>query len=361
MAKKLVHDKILFTAFFVLVAVGLTMVYSASAAVARAGNQGPNSFLIKQSLAAGVGALSMFMMMHLDYRLLRRPGVVYGLLGGAIGLLVFVLFGPELNNTHRWFFVGGISVQPAELAKLALIPFVAYQIERQQRRVRQRELLIPCGLAVGIMAALILLQPDLGTALLLGATVFMLLFLAGLRWKYIVGATLAALPALYLLIGTVPYRRARLLAFLDPEKDPLGSGYQAHQSLIAVGSGGVWGLGLGESLQKLHFLPHPHSDFVYSILAEELGLVGALAIVSLFGILLWRGGRAGLRAPDLFGRYLAWGFTGLLVLQAFIHISVALALLPTKGIPLPFISYGGSSLVVSMTAAGVLLNLSQHG
>ena len=159
----------------------------------------------------------------------------------------------------------------------------------------------------------------------------------------------------------VPYRRARFLTFMNPENDPLGSGYQAHQSLIAVGSGGVWGLGLGESLQKLHFLPHPHSDFVYSILAEELGLVGALAILSLFAILLWRGGLAGLRAPDLFGRYLAWGFTGVLVLQAFIHISVALVLVPTKGIPLPFISYGGSSLVVSMTAGGVLLNLSQHG
>jgi cell division protein FtsW len=361
MAKKLVHDKILFTTLFVLVVVGLTMVYSAGAAVAGAGHQGLNSFLVKQTFAAGVGALSMFMVMHLDYRVLRKPGVIYGLLCGVIGLLVFVLFGPELNNTHRWFFVGGISVQPAELAKLGLIPFVAYHIERQQGRARQRELLIPCGLAFGTIAALILLQPDLGTSVLLGATVIILLFLAGLRWKYIVGAAVAALPIMYLLIGMVPYRRARFLSFLDPTHDPLGSGYQAHQSLIAVGSGGVWGLGLGESLQKLHFLPHPHSDFVYSILAEELGLVGALAILLLFGVLLWRGCRAGLRAPDLFGRYLAWGFTGLLVIQALIHISVALALMPTKGIPLPFISYGGSSLVVSMTAGGVILNLSQHG
>jgi cell division protein FtsW len=361
MAKKLVHDKILFTTLCVLVGIGLIMVYSAGAAVARAGHQGLNSFLVKQSFAAGIGALAMWVMMNLDYRLLRRRAVIYGLLCGVIGLLVFVLFGPELNNTHRWFFVGGISVQPAELAKLALIPFVAYQIERQQKRERQRELLIPCCLAFGILAALILLQPDLGSSVLLGATVFVLLFLAGLRWSYIVGTALVAIPALYFLIGMVPYRRARFLAFLDPAKDPLGAGYQAHQSLIAVGSGGVWGLGLGESLQKLHFLPHPHSDFVYSILSEETGLVGALAILVLFGILLWRGSRAGFKAPDTFGRYLAWGFTSLLVIQALIHISVALALMPTKGIPLPFISYGGSSLVVSMTAGGVLLNLSQHG
>jgi cell division protein FtsW len=158
-----------------------------------------------------------------------------------------------------------------------------------------------------------------------------------------------------------PYRRERLFAFIDPEKDPLGSGFQALQSLIAVGSGGLFGLGAGKSVQKLYFLPHPESDFIFSIVAEELGMLGALAVVAAFGVLAWRGFRAGLKAPDLFGRYLGWGLTGVLVLQALINVSVTVALLPTKGIPLPFISYGGSSLVVTLCACGVLLNVSQHG
>ena len=361
MAKKLAFDKVLFTAVCFLVAFGLAMVYSASGALARDHGAGANPFLIKQALAAALGFAAMWVTMHADYRLLRKPAVVYALVIGALTLLVAVLFAPKLNNTRRWFFVGGISVQPSELAKLALIPFLAYQLEKKEGQVNSRDLLVPCLVLMALMSGLVLLQPDMGTAALLVSAAMLLLFLAGLAWRWVLVGGAAALPLVAWVVFSADYRRERLLAFLDPERDPLGSGFQALQSLIAVGSGGLLGLGPGQSMQKLYFLPYPHSDFIYAIVGEELGLLGALGVVALFMVLLWRGARAGLRAPDPLGRYLAWGFTGILVLQALINVSVALALLPTKGIPLPFISYGGSSLVVSMTACGLLLNVSQHG
>ena len=360
MAKKLAFDKVLFTTVILLVGLGLISVFSASAAFARDHGSGLNMFLVKQSVNAVVGLVAMWVLMHVDYRHYRRRRVLYPVIVGVLALLVVNLFGPELNNTRRWLFIGGLSIQPSELAKLAMIAFVAFQIERNEDR-ESRDLVIPVCLLLGLMASLILMQPDLGTAVLLcGATAFML-FLAGVRWSYFLGGALALLPALWLAVYSVPYRRQRLLAFLNPDLEPLRSGYQARQSLIAVGSGGLLGRGLGESLQKLYFLPYPHSDFIYSIISEELGLLGAVGVLLLFAVLFWRGIRAGMKAPDSFGRYLAWGIAGLITLQALIHISVALALMPTKGIPLPFISYGGSSLVVCLAASGVLLNVSQHG
>jgi cell division protein FtsW len=361
MARKLAFDRVLFATVVLLVGLGLVMVYSASAAIARAQGAAANPFLVKQAIAALVGFAAMAVAMHVDYRRLREPAVSYLLLGGALALLAAVLFGPELNATRRWFHFGHFSLQPAELAKLALVPFIAFQLDRKLDRVNSRELLLPVAVATGAMAGLIVLQPDLGTAVLLVATAATMLFLGGLSWRFLAAGAALALPVFWLLVMSVPYRRARLFAFLEPESDPLGSGFQALQSLIAIGSGGVLGLGPGDSVQKLYFLPYPHSDFIYAIVAEELGMLGALVVLALFGLLLWRGVRAGLRSPDPFGRYLGWGLTTVLVLQALINISVAVALLPTKGIPLPFLSYGGSSLVVSMTACGVLLNVSQHG
>ena len=360
MAKKLAVDKVLFTTVVLLLSFGLVMVFSASAALAR-GNSGWNPFLIKQAVAAGLGLVLMMILMYVDYRHLRKPAVIYTVLGLELVLLVAVLFAPELNATRRWFFVAGVSVQPSELAKLALIPFLAYLIEKRQEQVNGPAFLLPAALFTALLAGLILLEPDMGTAVLLGATAFLMAFLAGLSWRYLAGALALVPPLIAALVWMEPYRRERLFAFLDPEKDPLGSGFQALQSLIAVGSGGVFGLGAGKSVQKLYFLPHPESDFIFSIVAEELGMLGALAVVAAFGVLAWRGIRAGLKAPDVFGRYLGWGFTGVLVLQALLNVSVTVALLPTKGIPLPFISYGGSSLVVTLCACGVLLNVSQHG
>lgn len=360
MAKKLAFDKVLFTTVALLLSFGLVMVYSASAALAREQSVAFNPFLVKQTVAAGLGLVVMIWLMALDYRTLRRPAVVYTLLFGAMGLLVAVLFGPELNATHRWFVVGGFSFQPSETAKLALIPFLAYLIEKKEEQVNQASFLVPAGLFTGLLAALILIEPDMGTAVLLSATAFLMVFLAGLSWRFILGAFAAVPPLLVAAVLAEPYRRERFFAFLDPEKDPLGSGFQALQSLIAVGSGGLFGVGAGQSVQKLYFLPHPESDFIFSIVAEELGMIGSLAVVAAFGVLAWRGMVAGTKAPDTFGRYLAWGLTGVLVMQALINISVTIALFPTKGIPLPFISYGGSSLVVTLAACGVLLNLSQH-
>lgn len=361
MAKKLAFDKVLFTTVTLLLAFGLVMVYSASAALARAQPLAFNPFLLKQGVAAGLGLVLMVWLMVLDYRNLRRPAVVYSLLLGVMGLLVFVLFAPERNATHRWFYMGGFSFQPSEMAKLALIPFLAYLIEKKKEQVNQASFLVPASLFTGLLAALILIEPDMGTAVLLAATAFFMVFLAGLSWRFILGAMAAVPPLLIAMVLAEPYRRERFFAFMDPEKDPLGSGFQALQSLIAVGSGGVFGLGAGQSVQKLYFLPHPESDFIFSIVAEELGMIGALGVVVLFAVLAWRGMVAGAKAPDTFGRYLGWGLTGVLVMQALINVSVTVALLPTKGIPLPFISYGGSSLVVTLCACGVLLNLSQHG
>lgn len=359
MAKKLAFDRLLFTAIALLVSVGLVMVYSASYALAR--DSTLNSFLVKQSLAACLGLALMVWLMHLDYRRLRSPFVIHSLLFGALALLVAVLFAPELNNTRRWFFVAGISIQPSELAKLALVPFLAYHIEKREGQINQFSFLVSIGLVTSLFCGLILLEPDMGTAVLLMATVFLMLFLAGLSWTWVVGVLALLPPVLGIMVMAEPYRRERFFTFLNPEKDPLGNGFQALQSLIAVGSGGPFGLGPGQSIQKLFFLPHPESDFIFSIVAEELGMIGAVALLAVFSLFIWRGLRAGYRAPDLFGRYLGYGLTGVIAMQALINISVTLALLPTKGIPLPFISYGGSSLVVTLCACGVLLNLSQHG
>jgi cell division protein FtsW len=358
MAKKLAFDKVLFTIVVLLMFFGLVMVYSASSALAGSGRV--NHFLVKQAISAALGLALMVWLMHLDYRRLRTPAVIYTLIGVALLMLVGVLFSPQLNATRRWFFVGGISIQPSELAKLALIPFLAYLIEKKEERVNELSFLIPAGFFTVLTAALILLEPDMGTAVLLCATFFLMIFLAGLSWRYIVAALALVPPVLIGLVMMEPYRRARLFTFLDPERDPLGNGFQALQSLIAVGSGGIFGLGPGKSVQKMFFLPHPESDFIYSIVAEELGMIGALALAAAFGVLAWRGLRAGAKAPDAFGRYLGWGLTGVLVMQALINVSVTIALLPTKGIPLPFISYGGSSLVVTLCICGVLLNVSQH-
>lgn len=365
MATKLAFDRVLFTVVVLLTGFGLVMVYSASAAqVPEPGlgkDSGLNPFLVKQAVAAAVGLSVMLLAMHVDYRRLAHPAVVYPLFLGAAALLVLVLFSPPINGSRRWFLLGPLSFQPSELAKVVLVVYLAYQIARKDEDVHHPRLLVPCAVAAGLLGGLVLLQPDLGTAALLVVLAVLILVLAGLSLRWVALGSAVMLPVFLYLIHSEPYRWRRLTAFLHPERDPTGAGYQADQSLIAVGSGGLWGLGPGESVQKLHFLPHPHSDFLFAILAEELGLLGGLVVLTLFAVLLWRGVRAGVHAPDTFGRFVGWGLTGLLVGQALVNISVALALLPTKGIPLPFLSYGGSSLVVTLTACGLLLNVSQHG
>ena len=361
MAKKLAFDKVLFTVVLVLLAGGLVMVYSASVV---GGSEAPAVGLhpfVKQLIAAVVGLAAMGIAMHVDYRQLRKPVFLYAVVGSILFLLVAVLFAPPLNNSRRWIFLGGLSIQPSELAKIAVVLFLAYQIDKKMDRVNQPAVLVPCVSMTALAVVLVLLEPDLGTAGILVLIAGLLLFLAGLSWRYVAIATGVALPALWFLILAVPYRRERFFSFLDPEQDPLGSGFQVLQSMIAVGSGGTWGLGLGSSVQKLHFLPLAESDFIYSILAEELGLIGAVVVVVLFGIFFVRGVRAGNRAPENFGKLLAWGLTSLIVVQAFLNISETIALVPTTGTTLPLISYGGSSLVTTLAACGLILNVSQHG
>jgi cell division protein FtsW len=361
MARKLAFDKTLFGVGIGLTLFGLVMIYSASAVIAleRFGNA--HLFLVKQAIAAAIGIGGMVVAMHVDYRrLLRRPIVYFGIFASTL-LLIVALASDRSHQVHRWIVMGPIQIQPSEVGKLALVLFLAYLMARKEARVNDVVgTIIPCAVVVGQLALLVYLQPDLGTAAIYILLAIVLLFLAGLRWRYLVFSGGACALAIGVMILQAPYRVRRVLAFLNPEDDPLGAGFQVRQSILAVASGGLHGQGVGESRQKLFFLPEPHTDFVFSVISEELGLIGAAAVIVAFGVLFWRGVVAAVGAPDRGGYYLGMGITIWLVAQAMMNMAVTLGLMPTKGIPLPFLSYGGSSLVVSLCALGVLLNISQH-
>jgi cell division protein FtsW len=361
MARKLAYDRTLFAVGVGLTLFGLVMIYSASAVIAMEKHGAPHHFLLRQALAAALGLGGMLAVMRLDYRrLLRRPAVYLGIVAST-GLLILALAADDTHQVHRWIRLGPLNVQPSEIAKLALVVFLAHQLARKEDRVNDlAATVLPCAVVVGQLAFLVYLQPDLGTAAIYVAILLVLLFLAGLRWRYVLSTAGLAAVALGLLILQAPYRVRRVLSFMNPEDDPLGAGFQVRQSILAVASGGLHGTSLGESRQKLFFLPEPHTDFIFSVIAEELGFLGAVAVIVAFGILFWRGVVAAIGAPDRGGFYLGIGITTWLSLQAMINISVTLGMLPAKGIPLPFLSYGGSSLVVSLCALGVLLNISQH-
>jgi cell division protein FtsW len=361
MARKLKSDNILFLATILLVALSIVMVYSASAPVALERYGRASVFLIKQAMWAAIGLPTLWIVMKVDYRTYREPFFIWTCLG-LVGLaLVAVLFSAPINNARRWFGMAGIGVQPSEFAKLAAIFFIAALLERRMHRIDEvKYSLLPIGIVVAALVGLILLEPDFGTSMSLLLIAAAMIFAAGLNYRYIFGALLAALPALYLILMGASYRRRRLLAFLNPWDDPLGDGFQIIQSLIAVGTGGVWGKGLMNGVQKLFYLPEPHTDFIYSVISEELGLVGATAVLACFAVITWRGMRAATRAPDSFGAFLAIGLTTMIAVQALVNISVVLGLMPTKGIPLPFVSAGGSSLLINLIGMGILLNVSQH-
>ena len=361
MARKLKSDRILFTATLLLVCLSVVMVYSASAPMALERYGRATVFLIKQGMWATLGLALLWFVMRIDYRVYREPVFIWTCLA-IVGLaLVAVLFMPAVNNARRWFGIAGIGVQPSELAKLAAIFFIAALLERRMQRINDvGYALAPIGIVVVLLVGLILLEPDFGTSMSLVLIAAVMVFAAGLDYRYIVGAALAAAPVLYLLVMSTAYRRQRVLTFLDPWRDPLGAGFQIIQSLIAVGTGGIWGKGLMQGVQKLFYLPEPHTDFIYAVIAEELGLAGATAVLLCFCVVTWRGLRVSLRAPDTFGAFLALGLTTMVAIQAFVNISVVLGLMPTKGTPLPFVSAGGSSLVINLIGMGILLNVSQH-
>ena len=362
MARKLKSDKWLFLPVLLLVCSSVVMVYSASFALAMDQFEQPYYYLFKQVTWVVLGLCLLLAAMRIDYRHLKQTIVVWTLLGGSlVALCAVYLVGPEINGARRWFAIGGVGVQPSELAKVAVIVFTAAVLEHRMKRIDEVSYsLLPIAVVVGVIGFLIVLQPDFGTAVMVLLIVGAMVFTAGLSYRYLVGLAVIVGPLLYLAASTAPYRRNRLAAFLDPWDDPLGSGYQIIQSLIAVGTGGVFGQGLMAGVQKLSFLPDPHTDFIYAVIAEETGLIGASLFLVCFLVIACRGLRVSMLAPDRFGSLLALGLTMMVSLQAFMNISVVLSLMPTKGYPLPFVSAGGSSMLVSLLAMGVLLNISQQ-
>ena len=361
MARKLKSDKVLFSATLLLVLASVVMVYSASAAMADVRFDNPHLFLVKQAMWAALGIALMSVVMRVDYRVWRQPALIWSALVFACLALVAVLFSDPINGTRRWFGIAGFGIQPSEVAKLAVIFFTAALLERRMSQVNDlRETLIPLGIVVGVLTVLILAEPDFGTSACLVVTAGLMLFSAGLSLRYVAVAAGAGVAAGAALIVISPYRTKRVLSFMAPEEDPLGSGFQLLQSLIAVGSGGWTGRGLMAGMQKLFYLPEPHTDFIYAVIAEELGLIGATLTLAAFVVITWRGLRVAGRAPDRFGAFLAIGLTGMVAVQAFINLSVVLGLVPTKGITLPFVSSGGSSLLINLVGMGILLNVSQH-
>jgi cell division protein FtsW len=361
MAKRVGVDKWLFGVTVLLTFIGLLMIFSASAVMAEDRYGSPYNFVSKQVGWAVLGLVAMILLMRIDYRKFNRPIVVFPAVAVTILLLLGVFLLRDSHNTHRWIRFSGLSFQPSEIAKPVLVLFLAWFLQDKLHCVRDwRKTLLPAALPTVVFILLIVKEPDLGTALVCAAVAALMFYLAGAEVKYFAAAVLAAAPILYFLLFRVPWRRARMLAFLNPEADPQGSGFHTIQSLIAVGTGGIRGLGFMEGRQKLFYLPQPHTDFIFANIAEELGLIGALAIVALFVALGYRGLRAASLSKDVFARFLAFGITATILIQAFFNISVVLALVPTKGITLPFVSYGGTSLFITLASIGVLLSLTRE-
>ena len=353
-------DFILLIVTLALVGVGIVMVYSTSAIMAGDRFQDPYYFLKKQALFAGIGFILMILTLFFPYRILKR--LAYPILIVSVLLLVAVLIpgiGYRAGGAMRWLKVQSVSFQPSEFAKLGLVIFLAYFLTKKDEKIRSFSFgFLPTVLLSGLVVVLVAREPDLGAALFLSAMVFLLLFVSGARVIYMAGALLLTIPVVYYLLMNVGYRYKRLMSFVRPWDDPTGTSFQIIQSFLSFGSGGLFGLGLGEGRQKLFFLPAPHTDFIFSVIGEELGLVGAMVVVLLFFVFAVRGIQIGLSLDDRFGTYLALGITLMISLQAVINMAVVLGLLPTKGLTLPFISYGGTSLITNLVGVGILLHLS---
>lgn len=354
-------DKPLFATTVAMISFGLLMVYSSSYHQSQQTFGNGTHFLMRQTVAALIGLAVMLIALRIDYRLYQRRPIVALAVGGTLLLLVMVLLVGTGANTNRWLVIGPLRLQPSEIAKLTIVAFLASYLSRKDERIDDWwQGLFPALTVVGVYALLILREPDLGTAAAVVLVAGVMLGVAGLGWRYIVGFGSAGAAAVAFQVMTTGYQARRIVAYLNPWADQRDVGFQTVQSLIAVGAGGVGGVGLAEGKQKLSFLPAPHTDFIYAVIGEELGLIGSMLIVAGFTVILWRGMRAAVHAPDKFGFYLGIGLTAGLVMQALLNMSVVVNLLPTTGITLPLISYGGSSLVASCATIGVLLNISQH-
>jgi cell division protein FtsW len=345
-----------------LLGIGLVMLYSASSIMAEVRYQDSMYFFKRQVIFAVAGLVLLFLVQHVHYTLYRR--LVYVILGVSLLSLCLVLvphLGHRVGGARRWLPLGPLSVQPSEFAKLALVMFMAYSLAKKEERLRDFGVgLLPHAIVCGIFVLLIFRQPDLGTAVYFVLLTLVLLFVAGVRLWHLLGSALALVPFLVLAVTRKNYRWGRVLAFLDPWRDPTAGSFQLLHSLVAFGSGGLMGAGLGSGRQKLFYLPEPHTDFILAVIGEEAGLVGICVILLLYALLVWRGVLIALRAPDRYGTYLALGLTLTIGLQALINGAVVMGLVPTKGLPLPFMSYGGSSLCTSFLAVGILLNISSR-
>jgi len=360
MAKRVGVDKWLFGVVLLLVLFGLVMVFSASAVMATAEGS-PYKYVAKQGMFALLGLGALVVLMRVDYRHYNSPKVVFPAMALTTLLLVSVFAMPKLNHTHRWFKAGFFTFQPSELATPLVVLFLAWFLQTRIYRMDDwKGTILRAALPPLVFVGLIMKEPDLGTALVCAAVTMAMLYLAGMQVKWIGVGVLAASPVLFYMLWMVPFRRARMEIYFHPELDPLGKGFHIMQSLIAVGTGGLRGLGLMEGRQKLYFLPEAWTDFIFANISEELGLLGSLALVGLFVVFGYRGLRAAFLATDPFGRFLAFGLTMAILIQAFFNMSVAVALLPTKGITLPFISFGGTSLFVTLACMGVLLNITRE-
>jgi len=344
-----------------LVGIGLVMVFSASSVAAYSEYGSSFLFFRRQAVYAGAGILVLLLLAHTPYLAWRRLAVPF--LAVAGGLLVLVLHpgtGTTVAGSARWIAVGPVTIQPSEIAKLALITFAATVLARKAHVLDDPlHIVLPLVPVTAIVCLLVMKQPDLGTTLILAGSVFVLLFVAGVRLRYLAAGALAGAGIGWILIMSAAYRRARFLSFLSPWKDPQNAGYHLIQSYIALGSGGLFGVGLGASRQKWMWVPNAHTDFIFSILGEELGLVVAVGVLALFGALLYGGIRVAARAPDAFGRLLAAGIVSWLGLQTIVNLGAVTGLLPITGVPLPLLSYGGSSLVVTLAGIGILLNIAR--
>ena len=355
------YDLVIMLMAIALTCFGVVMVYSASSVMAAKRFHDGFFFLKRQSLFALIGFGIMFGTMRINYQFWRKLAVP--VLLGCIVLLVLVLIpgiGGSAGGASRWIKLpGGFNLQPSEVAKMALIMYMAYSLDRKQDKIRQLGPgFVSYMLILVVMLGLLLKQPDMGSALTLAAVAIIMLFAAGTRLVYIISIFLISLPFLYFLVVNVAYRKRRIMAFLDPWQDPQNSGFQIIQSWLALGTGGVFGQGLGEGKQKLFYLPEAHTDFILSVVGEELGFLGVIVIVGMFFLLVQRAMRIAVAAPDTFGRFLALGIAVLFGIEASVNMGVVTGLLPTKGLALPFISYGGSSLLISLFAVGILLNIS---
>ncbi len=355
-------DKWLFLAVAALLAIGVTMVLSTSYLYAQERFTDGTYFFRKQLIAMGGGLVALIMASFIPSASYRR--LAYPLLGLTFIILVLVLIpgiGVARGGARRWLLLPGLVFQPAELAKLAIVFYLAHSMAKKEETIQTFSLgVVPHLIVAGAFLGVLLLEPDFGTALILIVLLYLMLFIGGARVRHLLATGLMALPVLVYVMLKAEYRLRRLLTFLDPWRDASNSGFQIIQSLIAFGSGQVWGLGLGESRQKLFYLPEAHTDFVFSVIGEELGLIGAVVVLALFGIIILRGLRLTARIEEPFDQYLAFGLTVLIGLQALIHMGVVMGLMPTKGLVLPFISYGGSAMVINLTEAGILLGLSRR-